>query len=70
MARYRINLVNVGSFTVEVEAESEDEAFDLAYDMAPEENIYTGFDMGEWTTAGELWPDSPHSFDIELIEEG
>jgi len=68
MPKYRVNLVNVGSFTVVVEADSEDDAFDQAYEMAPVENIHTGFDMGEWTTASDLWPSTDPANDIELVD--
>jgi hypothetical protein len=35
MSEYRVYLTTTASFTVTVEAETEDEAIDLAYDEAP-----------------------------------
>lgn len=69
MAKYRVNLVNVGSFSVVVEADSEDEAIDMAFEEAPRENIHTGFDVGDWTFASDLWPNSGSDDDVELIGE-
>lgn len=67
MANYRVNLVNVGSISIEVEADSKDEAIELAYNKAPGENIHTGFDMGEWVFASDLWPDTKQP-DVEVID--
>ena len=68
MTRYRLNLVNVGSISIEVEAESEDEAIDLAYERVPQENIHTGFDLGEWVFASDLWPGSDRANEIEILD--
>ena len=69
MSTYRVNLVNVGSFTVEVQADNEEDAFDLAVEMAPLENIHTGYDMGEWTIASKIWPYmTDPAEDIEILE--
>ena len=53
MARYRVHLVNTANYTAEVEAESEDEAIDLAFDNAPYENITNEFDLGDWSLASD-----------------
>lgn len=69
MSTYRVNLVVVGNFSVEVEANSREEAIDAAYEQAPTENIYTGFEIGDWLLGSELFPESYKSEDdVEEIQ--
>lgn len=58
MAKYQVSLYNVAQFFVEVEADSEEEAIDLAFDEAPGENITMGFDLGDWALPSEMFPSS------------
>ena len=68
MSTYRVNLVVVGNFSVEVEADSREEAIDAAYGQAPTENIYTGFEIGDWLLGSELFPESSNpEDDVEEI---
>lgn len=70
MAKYRVHLVAVAETSVEVEAESGDEAVEVALWNAPAgANISNDFDMSEWTTTSEVWPDQDPEKDYELIEE-
>lgn len=69
MAKYRVHLVAVAEASVEVEAEDGDQAVELAYEKAPSgANISNDFDMGDWSTASELWRDQKPEDDYVLIE--
>jgi len=69
MSIYRVNMVAVASTSIEVEAETEDEAFEMAFDQAPSANVTMDFDLGDWTTSGELCPEhSKPEDDIEKVD--
>ena len=66
MARYAVTLLNTASFYVEVEAEDEEEAFSLAFDLAPYENIHNEFELGDWYLPSDIIKGAT---DIERIGE-
>lgn len=69
MPKYIVNLVAIASTQVEVEAESGDEAVEAAFDGAlPYADAFAGFDLGEWTTASEIFPEQDASDDYEEID--
>lgn len=52
MTKYRVVLEAVASIVVEVEADSEDEAVDLAFDHTPSQG-WDWPDLGEWYFPGD-----------------
>lgn len=64
MARYRVHLVNTASHTAEVEAETEEEAIDLAFDKAPYENIHNDFELSDWALASDY---TRGAVDVEVV---
>ncbi len=70
MAKYRVYMVAVVETAVDVEAEDEIEAVELAYGQdLPGLNISNrGMDMGEWATASDIFPNRNPDDDWELIE--
>lgn len=72
MSKYIVYLVSTVSISVEVEAEDGNEAVDLAFEQdLPRLNISNGnMDMGEWTTASDLFPQfSKPEDDYEMVED-
>ena len=62
MSKYRVYLVSVASTSVEVEAESGDEAVEVALSGAvdlPYASAFAGFDLGEWSVNSELFNGDP-----------
>lgn len=72
MTKYRVYLVSTVETSVEVEAETGDEAVDLALEGdLPRLNVTNrDMDMGDWTTSSELFGSrfSPQD-DYEVIED-
>lgn len=70
MPKYRVYIDAVASTMVEVEAEDENEAIELALEQAPSNNATTNFDLGEWSTPSDLFPEhNKPEDDYELIED-
>lgn len=72
MSKYIVYLVATVSTAVEVEAEDGNEAVDLAFEQdLPRLNHSNGnMDMGDWTTASEIFPQwSKPEDDYELVED-
>lgn len=71
MPKYRVYLVTTASTTVEVEAEDGDSAVEEALNShLPYASAFAGFDLGEWGTNSDLFPQfSKPEDDYELIEE-
>ena len=68
MTKYRVWLEAVASIPINVEADSPEEAIDLAVPQGPGTNIHNRFDLGEWTTHSDLFPDRGHpDDDYEVI---
>lgn len=69
MAKYRVYLVTTASCVVEVEAENGDEAVEAAFNTElPHVSAFAGYDLGEWTTASDLFHGtSDPADDYELI---
>jgi hypothetical protein len=69
MTKYRVYLAAVASAVIEVEADNEDDALDMAYENAPSNNITTDFELGDWSTSSELFPEfNKPEDDIEVID--
>jgi hypothetical protein len=57
MTRYRVYLVTTASTSVEVEADSGDEAVEIALEGdLPYASAFAGFDLGDWTTPHDMAP--------------
>jgi len=57
MPKFNVYLVAVASTVVEVEAFDGEEAVEKAFDSKlPYASGYAGFDLGDWTTSSELFP--------------
>lgn len=72
MSKYIVYLVATVSTAVEVEADSGDEAVDLAFEQdLPRLNISNeNMDMGDWSTPSDLFPQfSKPEDDYELVED-
>lgn len=55
--RFQVYLVTTASCVIEVEAEDGEAAVELALqEDLPYAPAFAGFDLGDWTTASELWP--------------
>lgn len=71
MSKYIVYLVTTVSTAVEVEAETGDEAVELAFEQDLSRlNISNGnMDMGDWTTSSDMFPQhfKPEN-DYELVE--
>lgn len=68
MTRYRVPLVTEASITVEVEADSVEEAIEAAYENLPSQG-WDWPDMGDWCTLSEKYGSQfkPED-DAEVIE--
>lgn len=71
MTKFRVYLVTSAECVVEVEAEDGDEAVELALEGdLPFAPFNVGFDLGDWTTASELYPKwSKPEDDYEEIDD-
>lgn len=69
MPKYRVYLVTEASASVEVEAEDESEAIDLAFERAPVA-CFQCPGIGDWTLLSDMYPKQYTSDDdYELIGE-
>lgn len=72
MTRFRVYLTSVASTSVEVEADSGDEAVDEAlggkYSL-PYASAFAGFELTDWSTNSELFPGFKAEDDYEEIAE-
>lgn len=76
MTAYKVYLRTVASASIDVEAESEEEAIELAFDQAPYLCAQcsgwgrkAGIELGEWSMADEPWPAFPGDVAIEVVGE-
>lgn len=68
MEKYRVYLLAVAEAVVEVEANDENEAIELAFQNAPAgANVTNEFDMGEWSLASDLFPGRKSEDDYEVV---
>ena len=66
MTKYRVYLEAVASVSVEVEADSEDEAIDLAFEHTPSP-AWNWPDLGDWYFPADERPNERRSDYIEEI---
>lgn len=66
MARYQVNLSTYASASVEVEADSEEEAIEKAFDEAPY-SCHQCPEIGDWMLPSDLPGGSP-SGDVYLLD--
>lgn len=71
MPRYAVYLVTTASTVIEVEAEDGEDAIEKAFEQGtPTPCHQEEFDLGDWTTSSELFPQwSKPEDDYEIIEE-
>lgn len=68
MAKYIVYLTSVASMAVEVEADSGDEAVEIALDGdLPYAGAFSGFELGQWGTNSDLFPQFKPEDDYEEI---
>lgn len=66
--KYRVNFLAVASYTVEVDAEDEQDAIDKAYDHLPS-RAWDWPEMGDWTLPSDLFPSiNTAEDDVEQVE--
>lgn len=69
MEKYRVYLVTEASASVTVEADSEEEAIEKAFENAPY-SCHQCPEIGDWTLLSEMYPEQfKSSDDIEKIED-
>ncbi len=68
MPRYHVNLYTTASATVTVEADSKEEAIELAFEEAPY-SCHQCPEIGDWNLASEMWPGSSKAEDDVYEEE-
>lgn len=66
MTKYRVSFAAVANAVVEVEADSREQALDLAYEQTPTPNIHWP-EVGDWELVSDLFPD--WATEAEAIEE-
>ena len=66
MARYQVNLATYASASVDVEAESEEEAVEKAFEEAPY-SCHQCPEIGDWSLPSELF-DGDSTGDIYLLD--
>lgn len=70
MPKYRVYLIAPAEVMVEVEAEDGDTAVDIALNGdLPYASAFAGFDLGQWTTPSEMFPNQKPENDYEEIAE-
>jgi len=57
MPKFEVTLMSVASTVVSVEAESRNDAIDLAFEQAPTP-AWDWPDMGDWALPSEMFPES------------
>ena len=69
MAKYRVYLVTEASASVEVEADSEEEAIEKAFENAPY-SCHQCPEIGDWALPSEMYPNKfKGEEDVEKIED-
>lgn len=69
MPKYRVNLVAIAEAFVEVEAEDQEVAIEIALNDGPTgANISNDFDMGDWQLPTDIWPNNKWVIDVEEID--
>jgi hypothetical protein len=69
--KYRVYMFTTASTTVEVEADTQSEAIDAAFESSlPYAPAFSGFDLGEWSLGSEMYPETYKlEDDAELVDE-
>lgn len=71
MPKYEVTLVATASTTVEVEAESEDEAREAVWERdLPYASAFAGYDLGDWNFPSDADPEwnKPEDDIVEVSE--